>query len=246
MIEPITSPPNPAPREGPAQRPEPPVAASVRETTTILSRAWRFLKGERQLWIAGGSIVLFSILSRLCADTLPSQLIYAGTMMQLAGIGAVAYGLYDLRTQFERPGMLEKLRAVRKPPTYRGIVAGVSEAPVVSSEATYSQGRRAGRRLTGRIAALEAQVDEVQALIRSITDGNKKDLDEVRRRLSSEERARTMEDKAVRELLESATIGGLQLEMAGVILLFVGVICTSVPNLTASAIYLLLSLTGFA
>ncbi len=185
----------------------------------------------------------------LTATSLGDGVRYAGTMLQLLGLLAVAYGLHQMRRRFGRPTLVAIIRdwvarlarAFRRPEpvTLRG--SAIASAATVSAELRVRRGVPPGASIEQRVAALQENFDLLQSELDSKLLEVKKRLAELDQSVRQEERERSIGDSKTLKQLEEVAVGGLKLEAVGVIWLALGVLGTSIPVELAAMLTRLLS-----
>ena len=151
-----------------------------------------------------------------------------GWPCKLAGLGLVAAGIHETRKRFGRPSIWESFRkwladlknAVLLPP----ITASGSGTASVTGTGSAMWTGFAPTVITDqeeRLRALEVAVDDLQkrlAKLISVSDQTAKDL---RAALADEATARQQSEKETRLLIQEQAVGGLHLEMMGLVWLLV-------------------------
>lgn len=175
----------------------------------------------------------------------PGTINTLGGLLQLAGIGTVAWGISKLREEFgEQPiWLVRAIRAVGRflrrllrrsqdalvrPATIstRAVVHGV-DARVTRTWELLETDRE-------RIEELKRRQDEVSQDLRDATAETKARLDNLDTLLSSEKVERSQAVGELQQTIKSLATGGLRLETAGVILLAFGVGLTTWPEAVTS------------
>ncbi len=154
---------------------------------------------------------------------------FTGLLLQILGIGTVAWGIRETRALFGRPTLFAQFRAwLRRFPVYGGRVVSASASitmPRISVNARGHAGASAGPDASAdaRIEALEKNV----RLLNERIDHTQNEMDQKFRShadfLKQEERTRALHDQAIREKLEATETGGLHISAMGVLWLFIGV-----------------------
>ena len=203
---------------------------------------WRFALAwaceGKPLWIWIAVALGLTLLPALWTGDLSDQLRWSGMFLQFVGLFVVARGLNDARHLFARPSLLRaawawasRARHIVRPPG-RVLLTASSTLGVSFSSGTLRVGRAVGNSVEDRLAHLQKELDRIEA------DTTRK-LDELEGkmnvRVDREATERKAADAKVTEQLETAMIGGIQLEVAGLGYLFVGVAFTSIPGEIATA-----------
>lgn len=200
---------------------------------------WRWLKEGRHWLGALGVLGLGWALPLLWAPTPEAHMRWTGAFLQVAGVGTVAYGLSKTRALFDKPPVWESLvewlkrlpTVLRGPRTISGSAhltmapgslsaRGFVSSPSLSSDAS----------LEDRIAALEEKHKELERQLHEVRGHIDERAQEIEDQLSEEQRAREAADERVNQRIEEASIGGLHLEVIGLVWLIVGILCASLPD----------------
>lgn len=162
---------------------------------------------------------------------------WSGMLFQFAGLATVVCGLNRSRQLFDRPSLwrasahwLGRVRHIFRRPKTVDISAALSAGLAsVSANAVVSSAAPRGT-IDERVTRLEAELKRLETKI-SKTDREIRHLEhKTSDRLDRERTQRTAQDRKISSQLETATIGGIQLEAAGVAYLFVGIFLASVPR----------------
>lgn len=181
-------------------------------------------------------------------DRLTAGLRYFGTLLQVAGLSTVTFGLHRTRKLFNRPPLLQKLREVlgrlrsmfrpAEPITLRAEGGSYSTA---FGNAKLTVKLPPGASLERRVEFLERSFEQLEsALDTRVTEFSGK-IDELQKGISRQERDWREAYKRTEKLIQDITIGGLDLEIVGLVWLAVGIVCAGVPGEVALLLYLLLS-----
>lgn len=168
-------------------------------------------------------------------------LVTAASVLQILGIGQVAWGIHQLRVDLGQPtlrtvfaawaGKLKSLLPFAKP-THRAIT-GVGAISIGSSQAF-------GRAVVINPESIESRVTALESQVKSLQEDLQKQTGEINRRiesLSAETRTalvkRQEETREVRSLLDRVLVGGLDLEVAGLAWILIGQVLTTWPAVIA-------------
>lgn len=190
------------------------------------------------IWLVTGGVGLSIVLGLVGGGSTPSALVrYAGTWLQLFGLGTVALGLSQVRSSFGRPSVLQRGAAWIKsfaaafltpPPTT--VQAQAAGSSFVVGRARSILKPVPGATLEQRIQALESGLDRLREETDTTESELRTQIQTLKRLLSEEGRARQTEAKSIAAKLEELAVGGLYLEIVGVTWLALGVIGTSIPE----------------
>ena len=173
----------------------------------------------------------------VCSASPSAGIRYAGTALQICGLGVVARGLSKVRKSFGRPSLGEKvvawfrqLGAAFFPPrliTAQGDMGGVARATgemrgVVVAGPDASLDRRVTI-LEDNFHRLREELDAKETQVRT-------ELRTLKAAVVQEQRAREAEARRISSHMEDFAVGGLHLEFVGLTWLFLGVLGTSLPD----------------
>ncbi len=195
------------------------------------------LKEGWPLWVAVGGAILAFTMSWLVSTTLASTIRYTGMVLQLFGLFTIARGLSELRRLFGRPPLISRVvgwfgrfLAVFAPPqTISAHVSGSGGATASGhARVTTSPGLRAS--VEERLYALEEKAKQLRNDLDNEVQGLRREIDVVRERIGQESQHRRVGDQEAERKIEEVAIGGLHLEIVGLLWLFLGVVGTSIPD----------------
>jgi hypothetical protein len=180
------------------------------------------------------------LLKRDAAD----QVRYFGTWLQLFGILLVAYGVRELRKDFNRPSMIAAMRAqiVAFVRSFRSgdrtvAISGVGSV-ALSGSLALGYGRVGGtveQRLDGLAREIDALRQDLQERDRKLDDK----LAAVRGEVSKEREERTAAHGDIQRKLDNVAVGGLYLDVIGLWWLLFATVATSVPDGVAWVLHVL-------
>jgi hypothetical protein len=147
------------------------------------------------------------------------------------------WGIYETNRRFDRPSLLRRLndwfanlrRAVLLPPH---LLSGAAVSTLSASDQGLATvvAPQASATTDQRLAALEAEVGELgRRLSQFMTDSNRR-VNELRASLVQETAHRTQADNELRTLIESQAVGGLYLEVMGLVWILAGILAGSFPS----------------
>lgn len=210
--------------------------------TAVLTR-WGYLTRTVVLartYLAGGivGLTLWFGIGLLPFPNVEVQFRVAGLIFQLLGLSVVVWGLSDARKLFRRSGIgrgfLEWCRTLGHvffPPKPKRAYVDVGGTSHVSlSAASTKQEHGVDDSIEGRMKRLEQRIDSVDADIRRLHAEGQKDREVVRKRIDAETAARADGDQQLKRHLEEAVIGGIHIEILGLVYLFVGIVLATVPG----------------
>lgn len=166
-----------------------------------------------------------------------AKLRICGLFLQLLGLLLIARGIRETRKIFGRPGLLERARGWwrRRPLFNRPRVVNISGVGGIGSAqafGTASVGRAPNPNATvdERLALLETDVAQIRQQLGETRHELKSEIGAVRTETAANIKALTTADEQTKRLLESVSIGGIDLEIIGLVWLIVGVIAATAPD----------------
>jgi hypothetical protein len=210
------------------------------QTRTLFSwfRAlWFWLTEPRHFWLAT-FVVAIALGFTLGRGVTEQEVRITGMLLQILGIGTVAWGIRETRALFGRPTLMAQFRAwLHRFPAYGGRVVSASTNITVPGASLHARGyvttvARSNASVEERIDTLEKKVK----LIHERIDQTQIEVDQMFRShtdlLRQEEHTRAREDQSIREKLEVSEMGGLKISAMGALWLFVGVtLSTAAPEI---------------
>lgn len=174
---------------------------------------------------------------------LADRLRWSGLLFQFAGLATVVVGLNLSRQVFDQNSIWKAIvawfaqaRYMVVPP--KDIEATLNARGLASmafvGEATLST--RNGSSIEDRVEQLEAELRRLQKRLAETNKDVRMLQSDTNEKIDKERDERRSEDQKIGKRLETAAIGGIHLELAGLAYLIVGVTMTSVPNETAAAL----------
>ena len=166
----------------------------------------------------------------------------AGMILQLLGLATVAVGLSQLRRRFKRPSVLEKIVAwLRRVGAVFARPKSVTvHAGTVLSGVTLAGAGRVRQTLAPdapherRLSLLE---DNLELLQKQVDDGLEQlhgRIQQLGTQIDRDAHERRREKEQAEQLVAEVAVGGLHLEVVGLLWLALGVIGTSMPTEIAS------------
>lgn len=161
-----------------------------------------------------------------------------GLVLQVLGLGTVAWGIHETRALFGRPGILTLSREwIRRFPVYGGRRATASvniELPGITMRGRGYISANAGPDATieTRVAAVEKNVKYINERI----DQTQTEMDQKFRAqaeaLEQEQQTRAKENQEILAKIEATETGGLHISAMGALWLFEGItLSTAAPEL---------------
>jgi len=210
---------------------------------------WRALtaviRGAWHAWLFIGGLVFAFIVGlaahRLLSVTLTDAVRYSGTVLQILGLSTVALGLRQVRRMFNRPsvsaamlGWLRRLAATFTGPKPISLQASFGAFATMTGEARLIRGVRPGATLDERVSILEENLKLLRDELDSRLQGVRRELGTVKESIERESQERRVAGEKTARKIEEVAIGGLHLEVVGLMWLFLGVAAASIPDVIAA------------
>lgn len=161
---------------------------------------------------------------------------YAGMLLQLVGVGVVAYTLRGRGKLFGRlPVMRYAIQWIRRAPVPRPRhqvleVTGVASTNAFgSAELTVWRGPLLDQPLDAQLAAIRENLETLRGQFDSLAQRQGVQIAEVRQAIASERAERSQQVQAARRTLEGVAAESLYLEAAGLVALVIGIIAATIP-----------------
>jgi len=202
---------------------------------------WGVLKDAKPVWIALcgliGAYLLGRVLSALLSTDISARLRYTGMFLQLLGMINVAVGLRDMRRLFNRPSLGARAAAwfralasaftVPKPAT---MTASVSGAFTATGELSLVVRAAPNEPLERRVSILEQNLERLREEYHSKSQQLRQDLGEAKRNIEKESQERQATDAKLDRTIQEVAVGGLHLELIGLLWLIVGTLASTIPD----------------
>lgn len=156
-----------------------------------------------------------------------------GLLLQLCGIGTVAWGLRETRKLFGYPGFFEhSVEWLKRFPKYKprpisGKIHGTVPAVQQRGSAHAWQSPDPEAPIEKRLAAVEANLLDVNQRLVQVQHGLDHETRRITSELDEERRIRKEEDKETRRNLALSQTGGLSISAMGLVWLFWGIILST-------------------
>jgi hypothetical protein len=197
-----------------------------------LGALYRWLGEARLAWRTVLVVVLALYISLRHGAT-EVEIRLTGLALQLAGIGTVAHGLHETRKLFGRPGIMTLFRrwASRFPRWRRHIIehlaAGSFEIAGSKARAYVWTTMDPAVPVQMQLNALRQNVERLNERLTQIQSDLDTELHRHSEALGQEQQVRAKHDQDLQSRLEAAETGGLHISFIGVVLLFLGVLLTT-------------------
>lgn len=197
----------------------------------------RALIEARPVGLAVGGVIFAAALGLWLSANLSAGVRYAGTMLQIFGLATVAIGLNEIRKCFGQPSLLERFTAwfrqlatAFRRPTPISVNVHEDAMAITGSDVRLEVNPGADAPLDRRVALLEENLKR----LRNEVDAKEKkimgELSTLTGVIDEERRSRETEARRISSQLEEFAVGGLHLEIIGLVWLFLGVLGTSIPD----------------
>ena len=158
----------------------------------------------------------------------------AGMVFQILGIGTVAWGIKKTRQRLGKDGIRKILRQQLKELFRESIIGSANIYEGGDAVAAVGGTVERGVVLSGSAdERFQALADAIKRLSRDVSDLHTdlfKETAELRKALDAECQKLREADERVRNLLDDIETGGVEIAMAGLVWLVIGVIMTSIPG----------------
>ena len=205
-------------------------------------RAYRVLIRETwRAWVPVVGLAGAVAVGRLLGSDSVEQTAYAGALLQVGGLATVALGLHDLRKRFYPEGLRTRLRAAvaawwrrvvglfkKRQPLHLNARGAETFSMVPGAELSMRAGYDEND-LKGRMTALEKEFEQFKAASNAETQRLAEGVGKLKSKADRERAERIAADEANRSLLEEVTVGGLHLEVVGLVWLLFGVLFGTIP-----------------
>jgi hypothetical protein len=207
-----------------------------------ISTLWSWACHELTAWVSEprGFWLTFWVVIALCSvaylvpmDSEP-RIRWLGMIFQLLGVVTVATGIRDVRKLFAKPSLTQELKdwLHRFPLPFRNVsvpITGVAAITEVgdSLEARAWTGQVPNANTEQRIATLERQVNALASLFGGLEEHSRAGFGALRELTEQERDNRQTADDALSRRLEESMVGGISLEITGVVWLSIGIVMSS-------------------
>jgi hypothetical protein len=190
----------------------------------------------KKAWLCIAVLILVVIAAQALPGKHDDRLRYAGLVLQLLGVGTVAYLLRDKRATFNRKSMLSVLRewsAAR--PRFRPKAITLEVSSSVQTSTLGSARTKVWRRaqpnssVEERLDVLEANLTTLQQEHSETTNDLRSASGRIADDLSAEKRSREEAMRLTNEKLEKFGAGGLHIEATGLVWLVAGIVLATIP-----------------
>ena len=162
---------------------------------------------------------------------------WTGMLLQIGGVGTVAWGLSKTLQLFGKPNVLDSVvqwigafpRLLRKG-TGQTVRLGFSENITVGHDMSVSTLKPKPQTVEAQIEWLIERIEKQKRRIHKLEQQAKEQTEILKEKVQQETSERASEDDRINQhVLEEVAIGGLHLEFMGVVWLVVGIVLSSFP-----------------
>ena len=192
------------------------------------------------LWVCGIGTIVFFVLAAWVGHREPGIRVI-GMIFQLAALAVALYGLNDIRTRLNQPGLITALvRAAEGPfvvnhPPIVGI-GSVTEAHDISEGYATLTTHPTSLSTEARFEVLENQVAKLEGVHAADTAALRRSIGDNERLATGRYRQLEAAVEAVRSLVVDLRTGGFVLAFFGIVWLMIGTVLTSIPDWVAGLI----------
>lgn len=191
---------------------------------------WFFVDGW-PAWVAAAPIVCVLVYTRvgLSPETFEARLRIGGFALQLLGLATIALGLSHARKLFGRPSVVQRAGAwwakrpwIPPPHSFGSGAARAGGGAKLRSEAHTDL--LPNPTIEERVVALERNVSGLRDRVIYLDGQIVKNAEQVRAQIEQEQAARESSHKQLRDKLEEFSVGGLLLEITGLVWIVTGLV----------------------
>jgi len=161
---------------------------------------------------------------------------WTGMLLQIGGVGTVAWGLSKTRELFDRPGIWQSIvrwvaaipDQMRAPRTITASASG--KLPLFSVSASVEVHSSPGdKSLEEKVTWLLNQVEKLEGRISDLRREGREQEKKLESLIDEEASQRESADENINRQIEEVAVGGLHLELMGLVWLVVGIVLSSFP-----------------
>lgn len=211
-------------------------------------RVWQWLGEVPTFWgFLAVLTVCFGLPLGLAVKT-EDGIRYAGLLLQLVGVGVVAYTLRERGRLFGRlPVLAYASQWMHRAPSLRPrhqVLEATGAASVTvfgSAEATVWRGPRRDQTLDVQLEAIRENLETLRGMFDSLTQRQSEQNAQLQEAIAAEREARAQQVQAARRTLEGVAAESLYLEVAGLAALVIGIVVATIPAEIADLVERLLA-----
>lgn len=200
-----------------------------------LSFVWHWFLELQHAWI-GALVIIVACLVAFHRGADEATVRITGLVLQILGIGTVAWGIHETRTFFGHPSVLSILRGwlSRFPPLGGRVITASANIAVMSltgkARGFASASASLNASVEERMSALEENLRRVHDRISQIQNEMDQEFRKLAEGLSQEKSLRMRDEQEILKKLEGTATGGLHISAIGVSWLLVGVTMSTIPS----------------
>jgi hypothetical protein len=196
----------------------------------------RAIAEARPAWLCLAGVVASWLIGWFCywrfSPGCSAAIRYAGTALQILGLLSVALGLYHMRKLFPRRtrgwfGRLVQAFRRPKPVSYQASAEG---GLILGGKARVRYRVGPGASLEDRLRVLEGHLEQLEGEMGTEFQDMKEQVTKLQNSLGRETKERSAADDGTARQIEEVAIGGLHLEVVGLVWLILGVLGASIPD----------------
>ena len=167
---------------------------------------------------------------------LSDQFRVAGWSLQMLGISTAAIALKNTSNIFDVPSVMKQfVEWMKRFPKVFALRKGVAEKVSLSFSGSLAatgniELSKGDPSVEERLDVLEEKYEHLSQQLIDAQNEIKSEAQRLDKAVKQERRARSQADTEIREELESSSVGGLHLEIMGLIWLLVGITCATLPG----------------
>lgn len=190
-----------------------------------------WLREPRHAWLSL-SIIALALVVALGPLASEPVIRLTGLVLQVMGIGTVAWGISETRALFGHPSFASRLKEwlARFPLLQKNhviAVAGIAMGAATGKARAYGTHSPTSPTIESRIEAIEKNVTAIHERITHTQREMDEEFHKSAEALKREEQLRQESDGAIREKLEATGTGGVHISAIGASWLFVGVVLST-------------------
>ncbi len=204
----------------------------MRQSKAWLKALWHWAAEWKHFWVAIG-VVVVALLFAIRPGTSERFVRLSGLVLQILGIGTVAWGISETRALFGMPSFAGVvLNWISRIPRLGGrkvTTNGTITSPhiIVRARAYEMALARTGSSAEERISVLERNIQQITVRINEAFQEMDASTRTASTALQQEHNSRVAAEKEIREKLEATGTGGIHISAMGALWLFVGVILST-------------------
>jgi hypothetical protein len=183
-------------------------------------------------------------LAALIGATAGEKALWAGTFLEIAGLAKVAWDLHQIRKTYNRPSIVNDITTwFRDVPSMfhrpKPVTISLSASGVVtmSGRATLTVIPAPGSPVERRLEILESEMSRLRDQITKDHTELTAQIHKVETSVTAERNDRGQAQEVLQRKVADLAVGGLHLEMVGLVWLFVGVILSTLPERVVAALW---------